>query len=170
MTGAGVGTVVAVVLAAVWAWAAVAKAVRHAETVEAFASLELPAPHALAIAVPAVELATAAALLARPAVGAAVSLVLLAALTTVVVRALYRGIETGCGCFGSRRSDRVDSADVVRNGVLAALAVLATAAPRLVAPSAVDVVVAALVVVAGGAVLGVAQRRSSAGRARRVRA
>jgi len=150
--------------------AAVAKAVRRAETVDAFAALELPAPHALAIVVPAVELATAAALLARPAVGGAVSLVLLIGLTAVVVRALRRGMDTGCGCFGSRRSDRVATAAVVRNGVLVAIAVLSTAAPHLVAPSAVDVVVAVLVVVAGGAVLGVAQRRSATGRARRARA
>jgi len=49
VTAAGVGTVLAVVLAAVWGWAAVAKAVRHAETVDAFTALALPAPRLLAV-------------------------------------------------------------------------------------------------------------------------
>jgi hypothetical protein len=159
MSAAGVGSVAAVVLAAVFAFAAVAKAVRHRETIEAFAGLGVPAPGLLAVVVPVVELGIAAALLARPQVGAALALAALAGFTFVVVRALGRGVETGCGCFGSRHSAPVNPSDVVRNGLLAAFAVLATGATRLVAPTAGDVLLGAALVILAGALLGVAQRR-----------
>jgi hypothetical protein len=159
VTAAGVGTVMAVVSAVVWALAAGGKVVRHRETVTAFAGLELPAAGALAVAVPAAELAVAAALLVRPAAGGAAGLCLLVVFTAVIVRALARGVDTGCGCFGSRRPSPLGPADVVRNGLLAAFALLATGARRLTAPSAGDVLVGVAAVVVAGAILGVAQRR-----------
>jgi len=154
-----VGSVAAVVLAAVFGFAAVAKAARRGETVAAFAGLGVPAPGVLAILVAAVELVIAATLLARPHVGAALALAALAAFTFVVVRALGRGVETGCGCFGSRHAAPVNPSDVVRNGLLAAFAVLATGAHRLVAPTAGDVLLGLALVILAGALLGVAQRR-----------
>jgi len=154
-----VGSVAAVVLAAVFAFAAVAKAMRRRETVAAFEGLGLPAPGVLAAVVPAAELVIALTLLARPQIGAALALAALAAFTSVIVRALRRGVDTGCGCFGSRHNAPVNPSDVVRNGLLAAFAVLATGSHRLVAPTAGDVLVGLALVILAGALLGVAQRR-----------
>jgi hypothetical protein len=159
VSAAGLGSVAAVILAAVFAFAAAAKGVRHRETVAAFAGLDVPAPGLLAVVVPIAELVIAVALVARPQVGAALALAALSAFTFVVVRALGRGVETGCGCFGSRHRAPVNPSDVVRNGLLAAFAVLATGAHRLVAPTVGDVLVGAALVILAGAMLGVAQRR-----------
>ena len=159
MTAAGLGTVMAVASAVVWALAAVGKLAHRAETATDFAGLGLRAAPVLAVVVAVVELAAAALLLWRPQVGGAVALALLAVFTAVIVRALARGVQTGCGCFGSRRPSALGPADVVRNALLAAFAVVATGARRLVAPSAGDVAVGVVLVFAAAAVLGVAQRR-----------
>ena len=148
MTGAA--SIAAVMLAVVFGWAAVAKAVRHRATVDAFGALGLPAPAFLAVAVPAVEVALAVILLVWPAVGASFALALLAAFTLVVIRGVLRGASTGCACFGTRRAEPVGPADVVRNGLLAALAALATGTRTLEWPGLPSVLV--MVVGAGGAV------------------
>ena len=166
MSAAGLGTVMAVVSAVVWALAAVGKGLHRAETADAFAGLGLPRAPVLAVAVPVTELATAAMLLWRPAVGAIVGLVLLAVFTGVIVRALARGVETGCGCFGARQVSPLGPADVVRNLLLAAFAVLAAGAHRLTGPSAGDVLVGVALVFVAATVLGVAQRRLTPRRAR----
>ncbi len=159
MSASGLGTVMAVVSAVVWALAAVGKGTHRAETADAFAGLGLVGAPALAVAVPVAELATAGLLLWRPSVGAAVGLGLLAVFTVVIVRALARGVDTGCGCFGARRPSQLGPADVVRNALLAAFAVVAAGAHRLRDPSAGDVVVGVVIVLVAATVLGVAQRR-----------
>jgi hypothetical protein len=159
MSAAGLGTVMAVVSAIVWALAAAGKGMHREETTAAFAGLGLRGAPVLAVVVPAAELVTTALLLWRPDVGGGVAIALLAVFTVVIVRALARGVETGCGCFGARTPSLLGPADVVRNALLAAFAVLATGAHRLVAPSAGDVVVGVALVVVAAAVLGVAQRR-----------
>jgi len=159
VSAAGVGTILAVVSAVVWALAAGGKVVRHRETTAAFAGLGIGAPGAVAVAVPAAELAVAVVLLVRPVVGGVLALALLGVFTTVIVRALLRGVDTGCGCFGERRPSPLGPADVVRNGLLAAFAALATGAHTLISPSAGDIVIGIAAVVVAGAVLGVAQRR-----------
>ncbi len=159
VSAGGVGTVAAVILAAVFSWAAVAKGARRRDTVAAFTGLGIPAPAVLAVAVPVAELAIAVLLVVRPQIGGALALAMLAAFTLAIVGALRRGVDTGCGCFGSRRDAPVNPSDVVRNALLAAFAVLATGARRLVAPSAGDVLAGLAAVVVAGAVLGVAQRR-----------
>jgi hypothetical protein len=161
MSAAGLGTVMAVASALVWALAAAGKAVRRTETAAAFAGLGLPRAPSLALTVPLVEALTAAALLWRPQVGALAGLVLLTFFSVVIVRALARGVETGCGCFGSRRPSALGPADVVRNGLLAAFLVVATGARHLTAPSAGDVVAGVAIVGVAAAVLGVAQRRTA---------
>jgi hypothetical protein len=164
MSTAGLGTVMAVASALVWALAAIGKLTHRGETESAFAGLRLPASPALAVVVPVVELAVAGLLLWRPQVGGAVAVALLAVFTAVIVRALARGVQTGCGCFGSRRPSPLGPADVVRNALLAAFAVLATGAHRLTAPSAGDVAVGVVLVVVAAAVLGVAQHRPAPAR------
>lgn len=153
MTGAA--SVAAVLLSAVFAWAALAKALRRAPTAAAFAELGVPAPGVLAVLVPAGEAVVAALLVLRPDVGAALALAALAAFTLVVVRALSRGAAGGCGCFGSRRAEPVSPADVVRNGFLAAFAAVATGTNHLVRPGvpAVLAMVAVVAAAAGGQVV-----------------
>lgn len=141
------GMAAACLLAAVFAWAGAAKLGQPAETAAGFAALGLDRPAALARAVPVVELALAVGLLAAPAAGAAAALLLLAAFTAVLARALRRGVEVPCACFGRAGGPPLSWVEVARNGLLAALAALALAAgldPRVPALlAAVNVVLVA---------------------------
>ena len=157
MTGAA--TVAAVLLAAVLLWAGVAKARHRGRTAGAFAALGLPVPRLLATVVPLAELAVAAALVLRPEAGGYAALVLLAIFTIVVIRALATGAEGGCGCFGAANDRRVSPSDVLRNGLLAGLAAIATAARR---PTEPTLAAAVSVLAAGGLgaiVLSISSRR-----------
>jgi len=156
---AGVATASAVVLALVFGWAAAAKAVRHGPTVAAFGELGLPAPALLALLVPLGEAVVAITLVVRPAIGGALALAALAAFTLVVVRTLTRGGTAGCGCFGSRRLEPVSPSDVVRNGLLAAFAAVATGTTHPVRPGPLGVVAVVGGVVAAGALQRAAHRR-----------
>jgi Methylamine utilisation protein MauE len=82
----------------------------------------------LAVALPVVELGVAAALVAVPhsSVPAVVALVLLLGFTIVLLASAKRAVP--CPCFGAVRSERAASVPgaVMRNGLLIALAVLAT--------------------------------------------
>lgn len=156
---AGAATVSALVLAAVFAWAAVAKAVQHRATLAAFTGLGLPAPAALAVVVPLAEIAVAALLVVRPDVGAALALGALAAFTLVVILAIGRGSQAGCGCFGARRIDPVSPADVVRNGLLAGFAAVATGASRPVRPGPAAVAGMVVAVALAAAIQRLAERR-----------
>ena len=121
----------ALVLAAIFAWAAVAKATARAATAASFGGLGLPAPPALAAVVPVVEAALAVALVVAPGVAAFAALGLVIAFSAVVGRAVARGSTVGCACFGAggAADDRpVSVLEIVRNGGLGALAVVATAA------------------------------------------
>jgi hypothetical protein len=118
-----VAYVAALVLAAVFVRAAVAKLSDRPATAVAFGELGLPA--AAATVVPVVELALAGALVVVPEWGAVFALALLAGFTAFLVLAIRSGTSGGCNCFGSARRRPVSLADVLRNCVLAALAVVA---------------------------------------------
>ena len=121
----------ALVLAAVFGWAAVAKVRAAGPTTASFRGLGLPAPRLLARAVPAVEAVLAVALVLRPAVAAFAALALVVVFSLVIVRAVAAGSTVGCACFGggSGEDDRpVSVLEVVRNGGLGALAIVATGA------------------------------------------
>lgn len=120
----------AAVLAVVFAWAGAAKLALPAATAEGFAGLGLPRPKALARVVPGAELLLAVALLAAPAVGGVAALVLLVGFSAVMVRALSRGVPVRCACFGQAFGPPLSSVDLVRNGLLAFLAGLASAGGR----------------------------------------
>jgi len=145
---ADLGMAAAGLLALTFAWAGAAKLGRPEATAGGFADLGLVRPTTLARVVPIVELLLAVALLAAPAAGAAAALVLLAGFTAVLARALGRGIEVRCACFGQAGGPALSWVELVRNAVLAALAVLAIAAgleprvPRLVPVFALSVMVA----------------------------
>ena len=156
-----VGMAAACVLAATFSWAGAAKLSRPADTAAAFRDLGLGMTPALARIVPVAELLLAVALLAVPRLGGCVALVLLAAFSIVLVRAMSRGVEAPCACFGQPGAPPLSAVDLVRNGFLAALAGLAVAAglePRLPSLAAVAIVTAAVTAEAG--VLHLLRRRS----------
>jgi len=152
VTLADLGMAAACLLAATFAWAGAAKLSRPADTAQAFGELGLAKVSVLARVVPPVELLLAVALLAAPGPGGAAALVLLFAFSTVLVRALRRGVEVRCACFGQAGGPALSAVDLLRNGFLGALAVLAVAAgvaPRVPSLAAVAIVAAALVAEAG---------------------
>ncbi|MGF1596272.1 MAG: MauE/DoxX family redox-associated membrane protein [Acidimicrobiales bacterium] len=130
----GVASTMAVGLAAVFAFAALTKAIAPTVTGDDFAALQLPAPRLLARLVPGVELAVAVVLVARPRLGAVLALCLLTAFTAVIVRTVRAGLEVSCGCLGSMGERPVSVDAVVRNALLAVMALVAVTAPALTVP------------------------------------
>jgi hypothetical protein len=119
----------ALVLAAVFAWAAVAKIVARPATVSSFRGLGLPAPASLAVAVPVAELGLAVGLVLAPAPASLAALLVLLAFSVVIGRAVAGGSTVGCACLGGGAEDRpVSVLELVRNGGLGALAIVATGA------------------------------------------
>ena len=142
------GGAAALVLAAVFAWAAVAKLRTPHETAQSFRGLGLPAAAALARAVPLAELAVSAGLLLAPAVVAWPALALVLAFSMVIARAVAAGSTVACACFGTAapRGDAarpVSVVELVRNAGLGALAIVASGS----AAGAVRTSLPALVVV-----------------------
>lgn len=115
------------VLAAVFAVAAVGKLAGRSRTVATLAEFGVAEPlrRPLAIALPAVELAIAGSLLpaASAAWGALAAALLLVAFTVAVGRALRQGREVDCNCFGSLGPSRISRWTLARNALLLALAV-----------------------------------------------
>src|SRR4051794_12303322 len=114
------------VLAGVFVAAAVGKLLDRRDSQRALREFGVPEPLTRfgAVALPIAELATAAALLVQPAAtwGAVAALVLLAGFTAGIVNALARGRAPDCHCFGTVHSAPAGRSQVVRNGVLAAVA------------------------------------------------
>ena len=153
---ADLGMAAAGVLAATFAWAGAAKLGRPQETAAGFADLGLRRPGAFARGVPVVELALAVGLLAVPAAGGVVGLVLLAGFSAVLVRALRRGGEVRCACFGRPGGPPLSWVELARNGLLAGLAAVAVTAglePRV--PGLVPALAVLVVVFAATGLLGV---------------
>jgi protein-disulfide isomerase len=101
-----VATVVRLVLAAVWAWVAVARISDPAASVDAVRAYQLlpdPLERGIGYGLPFVALALAVLLLVGLAVrvAAAVSAVLFLLLLGGLVAAAARGLRIGCGCLGS---------------------------------------------------------------------
>ncbi len=144
--GAGMATMAAVLLAAVFAVAAVTKAIAPAATAAELADLGLPAPGLLARVVPPSELAIAVALLIAPRVGAMAAGLALSAFTAVLIATIRSGRVVSCGCLGSLSRQPVSSATVVRNLCLLAMAGAVATTTRLSVPDVESVVVATLLV------------------------
>lgn len=150
----------ALALAAVFAWAGVAKLSRPPATAAAFRQLRLPAPRAFAASVPAGELALAAVLVARPRLGGLLALVTLTAFTAV----LATRSGGGCGCFGAARRPAGRTVDLVRNGGLAVLAAACLPATAWTVPDLPAAVVTGTTVAAGAVLLALVDLRARAGR------
>lgn len=120
------------VLAVVFTLAAVAKLADRDRSEEAVANLGIPDRFAPTIAwlLPVTELGVAAVLVpastARP--GALGATALLVVFSLVVALNLRAGNTPNCHCFGQLGSKRIGPGTLVRNGLLAGLAVLALAA------------------------------------------
>lgn len=130
----GAVLVARVLLAAIFAVAAVGKLLRRDQTEATFGKFgvgeALRSP--LAIALPLAELAIAVGLLpaaSAPWTGLAAFL-LLAAFTVGVARVLRGGEEVDCNCFGSLGTSRISRWTLVRNVLLLALAGGVAVAPR----------------------------------------
>jgi hypothetical protein len=130
LSGASVALAARVVLASALVASAVAKLRAPAEVRRRVGAITSDRLGAFAgPGLPAVELAVAVALVALwgPVPGV-VALAMLAVFTVALVRAQARQVP--CACFGAGGSDAPPgAAAVVRNGVLAALAVLAIGSP-----------------------------------------
>lgn len=160
----GVATAAGVALAAVFAWAGLAKLARPARTRSAFRDLALPAPALLARAVPATEVALAALLASRPRAGGAAVLALLALFSAFLGRRLARGATgVGCGCFGSARRGALAPVELVRNGLLALLAVAALGAVRPAVPPLPAAVTVSTAVAVGLVILALVDLRAATG-------
>ena len=113
-------------LAAVFAFAGVAKLVDLSGSRQAVRDFGVPRSLSALVGtlLPAVELAIAVALLGSSSAswGAAMALGLLMLFVIAVARALVRGEETDCHCFGQLRSAPVSWSTLVRNLVLGAVA------------------------------------------------
>jgi uncharacterized membrane protein YphA (DoxX/SURF4 family) len=122
-----VGDLARVVVGAAFVIAAVAKLVQGRRWVAQATSAGVPGP--VAAAVPWVELTVGATTVAGvaepwPAVAA---LVLLGSFTVWIVWRLASGDDAPCACFGAVSASPLSRWDVIRNGVLLALAVVAVA-------------------------------------------
>ena len=119
---------VRVLLAVVFATAGVGKLLDDFGTRKALYDFHVPgrAIGFLSIALPLAELAAAVALLfpASARLGAALAVLLLGAFMFGIARALARGETPDCHCFGQIHSAPAGRSTLIRNGVLAALALL----------------------------------------------
>lgn len=115
------------VLAAVFVVSGGAKALDFAGTRDAAAAFGTPwrAAPAVAVALPAGEIGIAALLLVEPSArwGAVAALLLLAIFIAAIARLMRAGESPDCHCFGQLDSEPVGAPTLIRNGVLAALAV-----------------------------------------------
>lgn len=148
-----IGYAAAIVLSGLFLTAAGTKLARRHAVRRDFSAMALPGATTLSWGVPMAELALAAALLTKPRLGGALALVALAAFSAVLVRAVRLGVVTPCGCFGTARSEPVSVTELVRNGMLAILAVGALAGGRPTLPSLEAVMAVTLAVATGAMVL-----------------
>lgn len=155
---AGFAFATALLLAVAFVRAGAAKLARPALTAASFSDLGIPAPHVMAWAVPLSELALAVALVAAPVPGGVGAMVMLVAFTAVVVRALRAGVAAPCNCFGSARTEPVSVVDLVRNGLLLAMAASATLAARADAVTPASAIEAVAAFGAGAGLLRILRR------------
>lgn len=160
---AGIATCAAVLLAALFAAAGIAKLRDHGATSATFRDLGLPRPSLLGRAVPVSELAVAVLLLVSPAVGGLAALAALGFFTTVLATRLRAGTQAGCGCFGTTGDQPISFVELVRNAVFASFAVAALFAPALVRPGLADVITATTGALVGLLVLALCGLRRDVG-------
>jgi hypothetical protein len=145
-------------LAVVLALAAISKARGRKPFADFIQTLErfgFPKPWAgspLALAVIALETASALLLLAVPTAGYALALVLFSGFTLGIARVLRRGERVQCRCFGASNTP-MGTAHLVRNGILISVTLLGAvshgAGPHASLPEGVSLVAGVVGVLAG---------------------
>jgi putative oxidoreductase len=125
MITSGVVWMSSAVLAAVFVVSAAAKLHDPSSTDRALTKGGVPFASGLARVVPFVEVVTAALLVMRTTLGGLAALALLGLFTAFLASLLWRGVDVSCGCFGANESETVSHVDIVRNTLLAVLAVVA---------------------------------------------
>ena len=158
-----VGAAAALVLACVFAIASFSKLIRPAATAASFAALRLPRPRELAVTVPVVEAVLALSLVVVPEFAGWVAVALLAAFSAVLARAVVTRSSAPCACFGSSGSEPVSSTELVRNVLLAALAVIASGRAGGVVPSLPALVLTTTAFALGRVALGLLDLRRHVG-------
>jgi len=159
MTAAGIGYCAAVVLAAIFATAAIAKLRDLRATLDQFTALGLPRPGLFTRIVPLAELSLVTLLLIVPAVGAIFAMITLAFFTTFLVSRVRAGVSAPCACFGATVSTPLSWVDVLRNVGLFLLAATALIATRPIRPSPIDVVITGTAVGVGAILLRICRHR-----------
>jgi uncharacterized membrane protein YphA (DoxX/SURF4 family) len=153
----------AVVLGSVFAWAGGSKLVSEDAAAGAFRAMGLPAPRIMTRAVALLELTIALLLLTTPTLGGILAMAVLLAFTIVLGRSLRSGLGVPCGCFGTARQKPVSWVELVRNGLLAVLAVSAMFAGSPATPTTAEFVLVTSGVVAGSLVIALCDLRREAG-------
>ena len=159
MTASGIGYVAAVVVAASFALAAVAKLRDLPGTLRDFEALGVPSSELFVRLVPLTELAVVALLLILPAGGGIAALVTLAFFTTFLVGRLRAGVRAPCACFGAASRAPLSGVEIVRNLGLMALAAMALAADRPTRPTVADLAAVLVPVAVASGLLHLARRR-----------
>jgi uncharacterized membrane protein YphA (DoxX/SURF4 family) len=159
MTAAGLGYCAAVVLAAIFATAAIAKLRDLRATLEQFTALGLPRPGVFTRIVPIAELSLVTLLLIVPAVGAIFAMITLAFFTTFLVSRVRAGVSAPCACFGATVSAPLSWVDVLRNIGLFLLAATALIATRPIRPSLIDLAITVAAVGFGAILLRICRHR-----------
>ncbi|MCC6435148.1 MAG: methylamine utilization protein MauE [Acidimicrobiales bacterium] len=131
----GLPYLAALVLAALFLLSAVAKWRDLPAAARAFRALGVPRPWTAVRVVPGVEAGLATVLVLAPEGAAMLAFALLVAFTVFLVARLRAGVTEPCRCFGGWGFDRLSWADVVRNGWLLSMAVVAMTGRGPVAPS-----------------------------------
>jgi Methylamine utilisation protein MauE len=152
----------AVILAVVFAAAAVSKARHRASTEAAFREMGI----GVSWSVPAViiaEFVSAVALVISPRTGSVLAVVMLAVFTGVLLRAIRLSGTVRCGCFGSASMEPVGPHTILRNFLLGILAVCSFAAPwpRLSFPASLTV---GALFAGGSVVVALVRMRNEVGR------
>jgi uncharacterized membrane protein YphA (DoxX/SURF4 family) len=154
----------AALLTILFGLAGLMKLANRDDTARSFAGLGLPAPRALAWVLPFVEMGLSSVILVTPSVGGWLAVALLIAFSAVLARAIARGSGAPCACFGSARRAPVSTTEIVRNAMLAAVAIVATGATRQSQLTLASILVVGLAVALGRVVLAVLDLRRTTGR------
>jgi uncharacterized membrane protein YphA (DoxX/SURF4 family)/peroxiredoxin len=127
----GVALWASILLAVVFAVAAVSKFADQAGTRQALADFGMPSRsvRTLGVLLPLAELAVAIALLFRPTArwGSVAALLLLGLFAAAIARAMARGDAPDCHCFGQISSSPVGRRTLIRNGLIAVPAIFVVA-------------------------------------------
>lgn len=161
----GLPYLASLLLAGMFAVAALAKWRDLPGTARAMASFGLPRPWLVARVVPGVEAALAVGLVLTPAGSAVLALALLTAFTVLLATRLRRGaVGIPCGCFGGWGGSTLSWVDVLRNALLLIAALIAITGDLPRRPGSGAIALAVVAISAAAVLLRRLRQRSAANR------